>query len=118
LWWDLPVASKSAVMQEDDNLLRSMSQAGKSLRFMTVKLNRPRASIRARAVLGKRGPGLAAASAGAEKHNQNAPALAMTGAPVARLRLLLLHRAFCVDLRRLTGNKAHNPCIDAAAGNL
>jgi hypothetical protein len=35
--------------EEDDNLLRSMSQAGKSLTLMTVKLNRPIASIRARA---------------------------------------------------------------------
>jgi hypothetical protein len=35
--------------EEDDNLLRSMSQAGKSLTLMTVKLNRPMASIRARA---------------------------------------------------------------------
>lgn len=34
---------------EDDNLLRSMSEAGKSLTLMTVKLNRPMASIRARA---------------------------------------------------------------------
>jgi hypothetical protein len=35
--------------EEDDNLLRSMSEAGKSLTLMTVKLNRPMASIRARA---------------------------------------------------------------------
>ncbi|KRR27652.1 hypothetical protein CQ13_04540 [Bradyrhizobium retamae] len=34
---------------EDDNLLRSMSQAGKSLTLMTVRLNRPMASIKARA---------------------------------------------------------------------
>ncbi len=34
---------------EDDNLLRSMSRAGKSLTLMAVKLNRPMASIRARA---------------------------------------------------------------------
>jgi hypothetical protein len=43
---------------EDDNLLRSMSRAGKSLTLMTVKLNRPMASIRARAQdLGIRIPG-------------------------------------------------------------
>jgi len=35
--------------EEDDSLLRSMSQAGKSLTLMIVKLNRPMASIRARA---------------------------------------------------------------------
>lgn len=35
--------------EEDDRLLRSMSQAGKSLTLMTVKLNRPMASIKARA---------------------------------------------------------------------
>jgi hypothetical protein len=35
--------------KEDDNLLRSMSQAGKSLTLMTVKLNRPMTSVRARA---------------------------------------------------------------------
>jgi hypothetical protein len=35
--------------EEDENRLRSMSQAGKSLTLVTVKLNRPMASIRARA---------------------------------------------------------------------
>jgi hypothetical protein len=35
--------------EEDDKLLCSMSRAGKSLTLMTVKLNRPMASIRARA---------------------------------------------------------------------
>jgi hypothetical protein len=35
--------------EEDDRLLRAMSEAGKSLTLMTVKLNRPMASIKARA---------------------------------------------------------------------
>jgi hypothetical protein len=35
--------------QDDDRLLRAMSDAGKSLTLMTVKLNRPMASIMARA---------------------------------------------------------------------
>jgi hypothetical protein len=35
--------------EEDDRLLRTMSQAGKSLTLITVKLNRPIASIKARA---------------------------------------------------------------------
>ena len=34
---------------EDDELLREMSHAGKSITLMTVKLNRPIASIKARA---------------------------------------------------------------------
>lgn len=34
---------------EDDELLRAMSHAGKSITLMTVKLNRPIASIKARA---------------------------------------------------------------------
>lgn len=34
---------------DEDNLLRSMSKSGKSLTLMTVKLNRPMASIKARA---------------------------------------------------------------------
>jgi hypothetical protein len=34
---------------EDDQLLRSMSEAGKSLTLITAKLKRPMASIRARA---------------------------------------------------------------------
>jgi hypothetical protein len=34
---------------EDDRLLRSMSEAGKSLTLMIVKLNRPMGSIKARA---------------------------------------------------------------------
>jgi hypothetical protein len=35
--------------EEDDKLLRRMSEAGKSLTLMTVKLNRPMSSIKARA---------------------------------------------------------------------
>jgi len=35
--------------EDDDRLLRAMSEAGKSLTLMTVKLNRPMASIKARA---------------------------------------------------------------------
>jgi hypothetical protein len=35
--------------EEDDNLLRSMASAGKSVTLMTVKLNRPMSSIRSRA---------------------------------------------------------------------
>jgi hypothetical protein len=35
--------------QEDDELLRKMSEAGKSLTLMTVKLNKPMASIKSRA---------------------------------------------------------------------
>jgi hypothetical protein len=35
--------------EDDDRLLREMSEAGKSLTLMTVKLNRPMASIKARA---------------------------------------------------------------------
>jgi hypothetical protein len=35
--------------EEDDRLLRTMSESGKSLTLMTVKLKRPMASIRARA---------------------------------------------------------------------
>ena len=34
---------------EDDRLLRTMSETGKSLTLMTVKLGRPMASIKARA---------------------------------------------------------------------
>lgn len=34
---------------KDDELLRTMSHAGKSITLMTVKLNRPIASIKARA---------------------------------------------------------------------
>jgi hypothetical protein len=34
---------------EDDQLLRSMSQAGKSLTLMTAKLKKPMSSIRSRA---------------------------------------------------------------------
>jgi hypothetical protein len=36
--------------EEDDNLLRTMSQTGKSLTLMTVKLKRPMAHIKARAM--------------------------------------------------------------------
>jgi hypothetical protein len=36
--------------EEDDRLLRSMSEAGKSLTLMTVKLKRPMAHIKARAM--------------------------------------------------------------------
>jgi hypothetical protein len=36
--------------EEDDDLLRSMSETGKSLTLMTVKLRRPMAHIRARAI--------------------------------------------------------------------
>jgi hypothetical protein len=35
--------------EEDDQLLRTMSKAGKSLTLMTVKLKRPMTSIKARA---------------------------------------------------------------------
>jgi hypothetical protein len=35
--------------EEDDEVLRTMSRAGKSLTLITVKLNRPMASIKARA---------------------------------------------------------------------
>ena len=35
--------------EADDELLRAMSQAGKSITLITVKLNRPMASIKARA---------------------------------------------------------------------
>ena len=35
--------------EDDDRLLRAMSEAGRSLTLMTVKLNRPMASIKARA---------------------------------------------------------------------
>ena len=35
--------------EEDDRALRTMSEAGKSLTLITVKLNRPMASIKARA---------------------------------------------------------------------
>lgn len=35
--------------EEDDNLLRAMAAAGKSLTLMTVKLRRPMRAIRARA---------------------------------------------------------------------
>jgi hypothetical protein len=35
--------------EEDDEVLRTMSRAGKSLTLITVKLNRPTASIKARA---------------------------------------------------------------------
>ena len=35
--------------EEDDSLLRTMAEAGKSMTLMTVKLNRPMASIRSRA---------------------------------------------------------------------
>lgn len=35
--------------EEDDNLLRSMSQSGKSLTLMTAKLKRPMLSIKSRA---------------------------------------------------------------------
>jgi hypothetical protein len=34
--------------EEDDRALRTMSEAGKSLTLITVKLNRPMASIKAR----------------------------------------------------------------------
>ena len=34
--------------EEDDRLLRTMSEAGKSLTLMTVKLDRPMSSIKAR----------------------------------------------------------------------
>jgi hypothetical protein len=37
-------------MQEDDDLLRKMAEAGKSLTLMAVKLNRPMAAIRHRAM--------------------------------------------------------------------
>ena len=35
--------------EKDDEFLRTMSEAGKSITLMTVKLNRPIASIKARA---------------------------------------------------------------------
>jgi hypothetical protein len=35
--------------EEDDKVLRTMSEAGKSLTLITVKLRRPMASIKARA---------------------------------------------------------------------
>jgi hypothetical protein len=35
--------------EDDDRLLRKMSETGKSLTLMTVKLKRPMSSIRARA---------------------------------------------------------------------
>ena len=56
---------------EDDRLLRSMSEAGKSLTLMIVKLNRPMASIKARAQdLGIRIPGTDIAKR-KRKRNQN-----------------------------------------------
>jgi hypothetical protein len=36
--------------EEDDTLLRTMSESGKSLTLMTVKLKRPMAQIKSRAV--------------------------------------------------------------------
>jgi hypothetical protein len=44
--------------EDDDKLLRAMSESGKSLTLMIVKLKRPIASIRSRAIeLGIRLPG-------------------------------------------------------------
>ena len=36
--------------EEDDNLLRTMSESGKSLTLMTVKLKRPMTQIKSRAL--------------------------------------------------------------------
>jgi hypothetical protein len=56
--------------EEDDRLLRAMSEAGKSLTLMTVKLNRPMASIKARAAdLGITIPGT---EIGKRKHRRSA----------------------------------------------
>jgi hypothetical protein len=56
--------------EEDDRLLRAMSEAGKSLTLMTVKLNRPMASIKARAAdLGIAVPGT---EIGKRKHRRSA----------------------------------------------
>jgi hypothetical protein len=56
--------------EEDDRLLRAMSEAGKSLTLMTVKLNRPMASIMARAAdLGIAVPGT---GIGKRKHKRSA----------------------------------------------
>jgi hypothetical protein len=56
--------------EEDDRLLRAMSEAGKSLTLMTVKLNRPMASIKARAAdLGIAIPGT---EIGKRKHRRSA----------------------------------------------
>ena len=43
--------------EEDDKLLRAMSEAGRSLTLMTVKLKRPMLSIKARAEVGVNIPG-------------------------------------------------------------
>jgi hypothetical protein len=45
----IPQSRTARWSEEDDRLLRAMSEAGKSLTLMTVKLNRPMASIKARA---------------------------------------------------------------------
>jgi hypothetical protein len=56
--------------EADDGLLRAMSDAGKSLTLMTVKLNRPMASIKARAAdLGIAIPGT---EIGKRKHRRSA----------------------------------------------
>jgi len=56
--------------EADDQLLRAMSEAGKSLTLMTVKLNRPMASIKARAAdLGIAIPGTEIAK---RKHRRSA----------------------------------------------
>jgi hypothetical protein len=56
--------------EADDRLLRAMSEAGKSLTLMTVKLNRPMASIKARAAaLGIAIPGT---EIGKRKHRRSA----------------------------------------------
>jgi hypothetical protein len=64
--------------EEDDRLLRAMSEAGKSLTLMTVKLNRPMASIKARAA----DLGIAIAGTGIGKRKREG--LSDTGAPSRR----------------------------------
>jgi hypothetical protein len=56
--------------EEDNRLLRAMSEAGKSLTLMTVKLNRPMAAIKAHAAdLGIAIPGT---EIGKRKHGRSA----------------------------------------------
>jgi hypothetical protein len=45
----IPQSRTARWSEQDDRLLRTMSEAGNSLTLMTVKLNRPMASIKARA---------------------------------------------------------------------
>jgi|tagenome__1003787_1003787.scaffolds.fasta_scaffold20001546_1 hypothetical protein len=53
---------------EDEALLRAMSAAGKSLTLMTVKLNRPMAQIKSRAV--DLGIGIPGTEIGKRRRNQ------------------------------------------------